>query len=153
MSERYQEILKIYVDIIIKQGDYSVQGIESAFIEFCNSLKKHEIKPRVIAKDADETNYVKTTLAEAIQRARLPVHITVQRNKHGNLESTVYPGLIFKEVNGANICVGFQDGEKIAPLSMNQVRICQANGYRFDVTNTVGSAKTVDSELAIKIEV
>ena len=80
-------------------------------------------------------------------------------NDYGNLESTIYPGLVFKKFtedtpNGPeeyHVCIGFQDAANIAPLSINQLRVCQANGWRFDVNNTVGCAKTVTSEYAVKL--
>ena len=158
MSDRYKEILELYTSVVIKKGDYSQAGLESAFNEFCDTLTipKYEYKPP--KQNIDNNHYVKTTLAEAIQRAKLPVMISVEKNKYGNWESTVYPGLIFKEINVCTdpkhpkmqyVCIGFQDGEKIAPLSMNQLRICQANGWMFDTSNTVGCAKTVSSDLAV----
>ena len=85
-------------------------------------------------------------LVQAVEPANIPILIQVVGQAEGSKSVEIRP-----RVNGIIEQITFQDGEKIAPLSMNQVRICQANGYRFDVTNTVGCAKTVDSELAVKL--
>lgn len=156
MSARYKDILESYTKIVIKNDDYTVEGLLEAYKQFCESLAVKTYKPQVAIVNKDA--YVKTTLAEAIARAKQPVVIPVQKNKYNNWESTVRPGLIFEERNVSDgpepkmqyVCVGVQDGDKIAPLSMNQLRVCQANGWRFDAKNTVGCAKTVTTDLAMK---
>ena len=154
MTDRYEEILRLYTKIVLKNGKFDVDGLQRAFKEFCASLAVQPVKPKPIAT-TNNSSYVKTTLAEAIQRAKQPVVIPVKTNEHGNLESTIYPGLVFKEVKDGDetyhVCYGFQDGKNIAPLSINQLRVCQANGWRFDVNNTVGCATTVSSDYAVKL--
>ena len=162
MSEQYESILKLFTNILVQKGIYTVDGIRNAYKDFCDSLAVQEYKSKPTPA-ANNDKYVQTTLAEAIQRAKQPVKIPVKKNEYDNFESTVYQGLIFKEFmhdvadpatgkfETYYVCVGFQDGKNIAPLSMNHLRICQANGWRFDVNNTIGCAKTTTSDLGIKL--
>lgn len=156
MSEKFKLLLESYTTILIKNGIYTVDGIQAAFKDFCDSLTIQEPKIKPLPNN-NNANYIQTTLSEAIQRAKQPVIITVKKNENDDWESTVYPGMIFKEFPNETgddthyVCVGFKDGKNLQPLSMNQLRICQANGWRFDINNTIGCAKTVSTDLAVKL--
>lgn len=139
----------IFVKILVESDNFTPSGVEVAFEKFTQSLQVHEHKPRRGA--TNESRYIKTTLRDAVEKARLPVYIPVMRNDHGNLESTVYRGLVFKTIEGKNVAIGIQDGEKIAPLSINQLRVCEANGWQYDASNVVGSAATMGGDLAVNL--
>ena len=142
-------VLDIFTGILIKNGDFTVAGVEKAFREFSSKVTVHKYKPPKASNGP--RSYIRTTLAEAVENAKLPVLIPVRRNQYGNWESTIYPGLLFNDPEPTKaVAFGMQDGPKIAPLSINQLLICQANGFRYMKNNTVGSAKHTSSELEVK---
>ncbi|MFS8158622.1 MAG: hypothetical protein ACMG6E_00145 [Candidatus Roizmanbacteria bacterium] len=140
------DVLNIFNGFLTKGDDYTVAGVEAAFQAFCDSLTIHEHKPP--PKAANDAIFMHTTLQDAIARYNKPVHITYKINKYGNKETTIIPGAIVDTVDGVVMIVGLQDGAKIAPLGINEIRCCQANGFAFDSKNTVGSAKTMTSTYA-----
>jgi len=146
----YEAILNLFVDLVIKSNDFTVDGIEKAFQKFKESLTVHEHKPKNSSAPSD---FVKTTLREAVERAKQPVYIIADYNRFGNLESKDYPGLIFIK-NGENqlIAHGIQDGSKIQPLTMNAILCCMANGWLYDRKNTAGSANVCENPMATVVE-
>lgn len=144
----YKKLLQPFVNKIIAGGNYTPAGIEAAFVAFQASLETKVHKPMPV--DAGRDAFVKTTLQEAVEAAKLPVQIMVEENEHGNMESVVYPGLIFEQdTSGKDIwvAVGIQDGPNIAPLTMNAVLVCRANGFLYSGKNLAGSAASTVSEL------
>ena len=145
------EILELFIKQVVQRGDYSPAGVEMAFDIFCKTVSEHQHKPKERAPNMKQGDFVKTTLKEAAEAARAPIYIPACLNQYGNMESTVCPGLVFKEDgDGRWYAHGIQDGEKIAPLSMNYVLVCAGNGWRYDETNLSGSAVATSSELKIK---
>ena len=146
----YAEILDGFVNLIVKGNDFSAGGVEIAFAEFCKSLKEIEHKP--IPAVNDRSGYVKTTLKEAVEAAKLPVYIVASKNSQGNMEWELYPGLVIKpdpDKPDSWIAHGLQDGPSIAPLTMNAVLVCQANGVKYDGKNLSGSAKMTSTPLRV----
>ena len=142
------EILNLFVKLVIDGNDFTEAGINKAFEKFDNSLKIHEHKPKINTQFNGD--YVKTTLKQTAEAAKQPVFITADKNKYGNIESTIYPGLIFIEESPSKwIAHGLQDGANIAPLTMNVALVCQANGWRYDGNNLTGSAKATTSPLRV----
>tara|TARA_R110001599_G_scaffold129873_1_gene304558 strand:+ start:14589 stop:15128 length:540 start_codon:yes stop_codon:yes gene_type:complete len=174
----YKTILGLFVS---KIKTYNTEGVELAFIEFEKSLTEKVHAPKNNHLKGGE--YIKTSLAEAAEAAKLPVYITVKKNGYGNMESTVYPGLIFIEQsasgdkientnsistnnnnnapsgdigknNGRNwVAHAVQDGKDLRPLDMNVTLVCQANGWRFDKNNLIGSAEKISSDLKVAIDI
>ncbi len=144
----FSEILNLFVKLITDGNDFTEVGVEKAFKKFVDSLKVHEHKPRINTQYTGD--YVKTTLKQTAEAAKQPVYITAEKNKYGNMESTIYPGLIFIEESPNRwIAHGLQDSANIAPLTMNVALVCQANGWRYDGNNLSGSAKATTSPLRV----
>ena len=147
----FEEILDLFVSLVIQGKDFTAQGIEVAFTTFCASLKVHEHKPKVNSS-ALPGEFVKTTLKEAAEKCRVPVYIIADINKYGNMESVDYPGLIFKKDDQNRwVAIGLQDGPNIAPLTMNALLCAMGNGWRYDKNNVSGSAKAASSDLGVTI--
>ena len=86
------------------------------------------------------------TLLFACQARKVCIFNPLDLNK----ECTIIPGLLVKELGpNDSIAYGVQDGPNIAPLSINQLLACQANGFKYDKNNTVGSAKFTTSPLGV----
>uniref|UniRef100_A0A6C0CFI7 Uncharacterized protein n=1 Tax=viral metagenome TaxID=1070528 RepID=A0A6C0CFI7_9ZZZZ len=146
MEADYRQVLQPFVTRIRKGGIYTVEGVEAAFLAFVDSFEIKVYKP----PETESSGYVKTTLQEAVEASKRPVQISVEVNSFGNMESLVYPGLIFKEdLNDKQWTAhGLQDDSgNIVPLTMNAVLVCRANGWRFNGKNLGGSASLVSSEL------
>lgn len=146
-----RKILTLFTDFIVEKGDFTVEGVEAAHQDFINSLeiRKHAAK-RVVPDNANSASYVKTTLEEAVAKAKLPIKIPVFKNKFGHWESTVCRGLIFSDTDPQHaIAIGDQgeDG-KIHELSMNQLLVCQSNGWHYSKENTIGSAAECENQLS-----
>lgn len=144
----FAEILDLFVSVVSKGNDFTPEGVEKAFETFKGSLRVHEHKPKAYASAAP-TEFVKTTLKEAAQAARAPVYIIAKINKYGNMESSDYPGLIFKkDAKDRWVAIGLQgDGPNIEPLTMNSLLVCVSCGWLYDKTNISGSAKLANHEL------
>lgn len=144
MSEECAKVIAIFTELIVKNGDFTPDGIEYAFETFCKNIKVQEISPA--AKYAP--GFVKSSIDAAIEAAKQPVYIPCKPNKYGNMECTIIPGLLVKQL-GPNdaIAYGVQDGPNIGKLSINQLLACQANGFKYDRNNTVGSAQRCTSDL------
>jgi hypothetical protein len=141
-------ILRLFGKLVVEGGDYTPAGVEKAFLTFCSSLEEKEVKKTLIP---DDGNFVKTTLKDAIECAKTPILIKVKKNAYGNLESEDVPGLLFKEDEGESgkerpYAYGIQDGPHVAPLNMNMLLVCYANGFRYDGKCTVESA-TITSDV------
>jgi hypothetical protein len=146
--EEYKKLLQPFVNQILSGKNYTPAGIEAAFIAFQALLEIKVFKPAPL--NVERENFVKTTLQEAVAAAKLPVEILVEKNSYGNMESLVYPGLLFKEDPKEKdlwIAYAMQDGPKEAPLTMNAVLVCCANGFLYDGKNLAGSAALTSSEL------
>jgi len=146
MDVGYSQVLQPFVTRLRKGGDFSAKGVEAAFQAFVDSLEIKVYKPPAV----ESSSYVKTTLQEAVENSKRPVQIAAEINRFGNMESLVYPGLIFKEdpADKQWTAHGLQDDSgNVVPLTMNAVLVCRANGWRFDGKNLAGSAKLVSSEL------
>lgn len=146
--EEYKKLLQPFVNKILSAGNYTPAGIEAAFIAFQASLEVKVFKPPPV--NVERETFVKTTLQEAVAAAKLPVEILVEKNAYGNMESLVYPGLLHKQdpvEKDLWIAYGLQDGDKVAPLTMNAVLVCRANGFLYDGKNLAGSAALTSSEL------
>ena len=147
----YEEILDLFVSLVVASNDYTPQSVEKSFVAFCASLRVHEHKPKGNS-NAPSDSFVRSSLKEAAQKAKLPVYIIADINKYGNMESADYPGLIFeKDANGQWVAVGLQDGPKLAPLTMNALLVCSSNGFRYDRNRVTGSAKLATSELGVDL--
>lgn len=147
MAEEVGKIILKFTDFVVNGNDFTVVGIETAFVKFCESIKVQEVK-RVSRYNP---GFVKSSIEAAIDAAKHPVVIPYKVNDFGNKECTIIPGLIVKELGpGDAMAIGVQDGPRIAPLSITQLLACRANGFKFDADNTVGSAKFASSELGIK---
>jgi hypothetical protein len=148
MVEDCKKILTTFADIIIRGGDYTSNGIELAFTQFCDTVKvkQYAATPKMSG------GFVRTTINEAIEAARQPVYIPCKINQHGNLESENFPGMLVKQI-GEHDCIvyGIQDGPRVAPLSLNWLLVCQANGLKYDKSNTVGCAETTTSILGMTL--
>lgn len=149
MVEDCRKILSTFADIIIRNGDYTPKGIEQAFSQFCDTVKVKQYAP--VQKMTG--GFVRTTINEAIEAAKQPVYIPCRLNQYGNLESENFPGMLVKQI-GEHDCIvyGIQDGPRIAPLSLNWLLVCQANGLKYDKSNTVGCAETATSILGMTLE-
>jgi hypothetical protein len=146
MDDNLKEILKNFINKIQEVGDYTEAGVNNAFEKFKKSLTIHKHVPEPGPKHT--AGYINTTIEEAITNAKRPIYIPVKKNEYGNIECAVYPGLLVRDVGeNTGVVYGIQDGENIVSLSMNQIRICMANGWRYDGENLVGSAKTTYNEL------
>lgn len=144
----YKKILQPFINKIISGGNYTPEGIEAAFSAFEASLQVKTYKP--VPSESEKDIFVKTTLQEAVEAAKLPVEIMVEKNEQGNMESLIYPGLLFKkETSGEDLWIayGLQDGANVAPLTMNAVLVCRANGFLYSGENLAGSAAATTSEL------
>ena len=148
----FAEILDLFVSLVAKANDYTPAGIEKAFEAFRNSLRVHEHKPKAHASAAPN-EFVKTTLKEAALAARTPVYIIAKPNKYGNMESTDYPGLVFKKDDKDRwVAFGLQgDGPNVEPLTLNALLVCSSAGWLYDKTNLAGSAKLANSELGVTL--
>lgn len=142
----YKSILELFVK---KITDFTVEGVEDAFIVFERSLTEKVHAPR--HDRLKTTEYIKTSLAEAAEAAKLPVFITTKKNAYGNEESTVYPGLIFVQKGDSWIAHAIQDGKELRPLDMNVALVCQSNGWQFDKNNLIGSATKISSDLKVDL--
>jgi len=144
MSEECAKIITILTEMLLKGGDFSVDGVEYVFEVFCKNIKVKEAP--VTARFAP--GFVKSSIDAAIEAAKQPVYIPYKVNKYGNMECTIIPGLLIKEL-GPNdaIAYGVQDGPNVGKLSINQLLACQANGFKYDKNNTVGSARQCTSDL------
>lgn len=144
----YKKLLQPFINKIVAGGNYTPAGIEAAFAAFQASLEIKTYKPEPL--DVEKGAFVKTTLQEAVAAAKLPVEILVEKNEYGNMESVIYPGLLFEEdPNEKDLwtAYGMQDGPNIAPLTMNAVLVCRANGFLYSGKNLAGSAALTSSEL------
>lgn len=154
MSKDLRRLLSLFTDVVVKNGDFTTAGVEKAFNEFVENITIHKPKPAAASKapaGSNNAGYVKTTLQEAVEQAKLPIHIPVFKNRFGYWESTLYKGLLFNDEDPQHaIAFGNQgDDGKIHPLTMNQLFVCQANGYRYLKKNTQGSATMCNNELAV----
>lgn len=146
MAVEYRKVLDPFVSRLRKAGDYTPAGVEAAFKAFVDSLEVKVYKPPAV----ESSGYVKTTLQEAVEASKRSVQISAEKNRFGNMESTVYPGLIFQqdEQDGQWTAVGLQDDNgSVVHLNMNAVLVCRGNGWRFDGRRLAGSATLVSSEL------
>lgn len=147
MTDRFA-ILKLYIDVVKQNKDYTVAGLEKAFKTFADSLNQKTITPP--PRNLEPGDYVRTTLADAAKAANKPIVIPTFVNKFGNIESRHIQGLIFQKDENDNVfAIGVQDGPNIMPLSMHYVRLCMTNGYRYKQSNTVGSAQSATNELQV----
>ena len=146
MSSSLDTTLSIYTKILLEANDFTPDGVRAAYKAFCDSLKVHKREPP--PKMSNDIGFVQTTLQEAIKKHNRPVYVPYFINEYGNKESTIIKYAVLEERDGQTIVIGVQDGEKISPLSINQLRCCYANGYYFDSSNTVGSASTMGGKLA-----
>lgn len=142
-----RRLLTIFTEYIVKFGDFSPAGVEISFQKFVDSLKVKE----PAAAMPNPSAYTKTTLEEAIQKAKLPVYVPVFRNKWGHWESTICKGLLFSDEDARNaIAIGDQgDDGSIQPLTMNQLFVCQSNGWFYKKSNTTGSAAACSNTLGV----
>ncbi len=144
MTSECAKVITILTEMIIKNNDFTPDGIEYAFEIFCKNIRVQEVSPA--ARYAP--GFVKSSIDAAIEAAKQPVYIPYKINSYGNKECTIIPGLLVKEI-GPNdvIAYGVQDGPNIGKLSINQLLACQANGFKYDKNNTVGSAQRCSSDL------
>ena len=149
----YEEILDLFVSLVVASNDYTPQGVEKSFVAFCASLRVHDHKPKGNS-NAPSDSFVRTTLKDAAQKCKTPIYIIADINKYGNMESADYPGLIFeKDAEGQWVAVGLQDGPKLAPLTTNSLLVAMSNGWRFDKNRVTGSAKLATCDLGVEMPV
>jgi hypothetical protein len=143
MDDR-KAILLLFTNKILSLGDFTPAGVEKAFASFISLLEEKSIRPP--PKTVDSKEYVSTTLQDAIALAKKPIEIPFFINQYGNKECTVISGLILRDDANGVYAEGLQDGANIVPLTMREVTACKGNGFRYNGSNTTGSAQfTSDS--------
>jgi len=143
MSER-RRILELFTSKLISNGDFSMAGVRKAFEAFVKSLEEKVIKPP--PKVADNGEYIKTTLSDAVAASKKPIVMLYFLNQYGNKESQMIKNMVLEEDADGVYAAGLQDGPNIVPLTMREVTACKGNGFRYKGSNTTGSAQfTTDS--------
>ena len=140
MASEVAKIINRFCDVVVGRGDFTVDGIEDAFYNFVKALEINEINEA----SRFVPGFVKSSIDTAVDAAKKPVYITFKVNQYGNKESTMFPGLLLTD---EGVVYGYQDGPNIGKLSMNHLLVCQANGFRYDKNNTIGSAQHTSSAL------